>query len=63
MNERLDIVLVERRLVESRAKAQWLIKSGYVLVDDVKILKSSKRIDITQKLPLLKNFRMLEGVV
>ena len=45
MKERLDVILVERRLVESRTKAQWLIKSGFVLVDGMKILKSSKRVD------------------
>ena len=56
MKERLDIVLVERRLVESRTKAQWLIKSGYVLVNDMKILKSSKRVDINSKINLTKNY-------
>jgi len=56
MKERLDIVLVERRLVESRTKAQWLIKSGFVLVDDMKILKSSKRVDINSKIKLTKKY-------
>jgi len=56
MKERLDIVLVERRLVESRTKAQWLIKSGFVLVNDMKILKSSKRVDINSKIKLTKKY-------
>ncbi|MBY9008843.1 MAG: TlyA family RNA methyltransferase [Candidatus Lokiarchaeota archaeon] len=56
MKERLDIILVERRLVESRTKAQWLIKSGYVLVNNMKILKSSKRVDLSSKISLTKKF-------
>ncbi len=56
MKERLDIVLVERRLVESRTKAQWLIKSGFVLVDDMKILKSSKKVDLNSKIKLTKKY-------
>ena len=56
MKERLDIVLVDRRLVESRAKAQWLIKSGFVFVNDIKILKSSKRVDINSKINLTKKY-------
>jgi len=56
MKERLDIILVERRLVESRIKAQWLIKSGFVLVDDMKILKSSKRVDNTSNIKLTKKY-------
>jgi len=56
MKERLDVILVERRLVESRTKAQWLIKSGFVLVDDKKILKSSKRIDNNSKIKLTKKY-------
>ncbi|MBY9020004.1 MAG: TlyA family RNA methyltransferase [Candidatus Lokiarchaeota archaeon] len=56
MKERLDIILVDRRLVESRTKAQWLIKSGFVLVNDMKILKASKRIEINSKIKLIKKF-------
>ncbi len=37
MKERIDILLVERRLVESRTKAQWLIKNGYVFVKGKKV--------------------------
>ena len=56
MKERLDIVLVDKRLVESRTKAQWLIKSGFVFVNDVKILKSSKRVDINSNINLTKKY-------
>ena len=56
MKERLDIVLVDRRLVESRTKAQWLIKSGLVLVNDIKILKSRKKVDINSKINLTKKY-------
>lgn len=45
MKERIDILLVERRLVESRTKAQWLIRNGYVMVNGVVIKKPGKRID------------------
>jgi len=56
MRERLDIILVDRRLVESRTKAQWLIKSGFVLVNEIIVLKSSKRIDINSKIKLTKKY-------
>ena len=56
MKERLDIIVVERRLVESRTKAQWLIKSGFVLVNGMKILKSSKRVDLNSKIKLTKKY-------
>lgn len=56
MRERLDILLVERRLVESRTKGQWLIKKGYVLVNNEKIDKPSKKIDNQAEIELIKQF-------
>ncbi len=56
MKERIDILLVERRLVESRTKAQWLIKNGYVLVNGKKVLKPGKRIYNSLKIKLEKSF-------
>ena len=56
MRKRLDILLVEKKLVDSRTKAQWLIKKGYVLVENKKILKPSKRIENSLKIKLLKEF-------
>ena len=52
MKERLDLLLVERRLVESRTKAQWLIKNGFVLVNNVEIIKPGKKIDNTSDIQL-----------
>ena len=56
MRERLDLILVERRLVESRTKAQWLIRNGFVRVNDKVVLKPSKLIDNTNKINLDQNF-------
>jgi len=49
MKERIDILLVERRLVESRVKAQWLIKNGFVFVNGIEIKKPGKKIDNLEK--------------
>ena len=57
MKERLDILLVDRRLVESRTKAQWLIKNGFVLVNNVEIVKPGKKIDNSSELTLIKEFQ------
>ena len=56
MREPLDLILVERRLVESRRKAQWLIRNGYVLVEGNKIKEPGKRIDNRLKIELIKKF-------
>jgi len=56
MKERLDIILVGRRLVESRTKAQWLIKNGFALVDGKKVLKPGKLIDNSLEITLVKEF-------
>ena len=56
MKERIDILLVERRLVESRTKAQWLIKKGYVYVNNKQILKPGKKIENTLRIKLEKKF-------
>ena len=53
MKERLDILLVERRLVESRTKAQWLIKKGDVYVNDVINTKPGKKIENTSDIQLM----------
>jgi len=56
MKERIDILLVERRLVESRTKAQWLIRNGYALVNGVEVRKPGKRIDNTSQIRLKAEF-------
>ncbi|MFX1340188.1 MAG: TlyA family RNA methyltransferase [Promethearchaeota archaeon] len=56
MKERIDILLVERRLVESRTKAQWLIRNGYALVDGVEVLKPGKRVDNICQIQLKAQF-------
>ncbi|UCC20227.1 MAG: TlyA family RNA methyltransferase [Promethearchaeota archaeon] len=56
MKERIDILLVEKRLVESRSKAKWLIKNGYVLANKKQIIKPSKRIDKELEIQLIEEF-------
>ena len=56
MKERLDILLVERRLTESRTKAHWLIRNGYVFVNGVQIKKPGKKVDNFHKILLKKQF-------
>ena len=56
MKKRLDVLLVEKKLVDSRSKAQWLITNGYVIVDNQKILKSGKKIESSLKIELVKEY-------
>ncbi|MFX1364358.1 MAG: TlyA family RNA methyltransferase [Promethearchaeota archaeon] len=56
MKERIDVVLVDRGLVESRTKAQWLIMNGYVVINGKKITKPGKRVDDSLEIHLLKKF-------
>ena len=43
--ERIDKLLVERGLAESRTKAQAMVMAGVVLVDDQRVEKPSQQID------------------
>jgi 23S rRNA (cytidine1920-2'-O)/16S rRNA (cytidine1409-2'-O)-methyltransferase len=56
MKERIDIILVERRLVESRTKAQWLINNGFVKVNGNIIRKPGKKVENSLKVELEKEF-------
>ncbi len=56
MKERIDILLVKRNLVESRVKAQWLIKNGYVAVNNRQIIKPAKKIDNILEIQLIEDF-------
>ena len=56
MKERLDILLVGRRLVESRTKAQWLIKNGFVIVNGKELKKPGKYVDNSLEITLIKEY-------
>ncbi len=56
MKERIDILLVERCFTDSRMKAQWLIRNGFVLVNDKVIIKPGKKINNSSLLTLIKPF-------
>jgi 23S rRNA (cytidine1920-2'-O)/16S rRNA (cytidine1409-2'-O)-methyltransferase len=53
MKSRLDKLLVERRLVPSRERAQALILAGKVLVDEQKIEKAGTAVDADAHIRLL----------
>jgi len=52
MKRRLDVLLVERGLVESRERAQSLIRAGAVLVDDQPVDKPGARVPANAHLRL-----------
>ncbi|MFA5097375.1 MAG: TlyA family RNA methyltransferase [Candidatus Margulisiibacteriota bacterium] len=55
MKKRLDVLLLERGLFDSRAKAQAVIMAGSVLVDGQKIDKSGTLIDEKSTVKILGN--------
>ena len=54
---RLDVLLVERGLVESREKGQALILAHQVLVDGKKIDKPGHAVDLGAKIEILEQPR------
>jgi 23S rRNA (cytidine1920-2'-O)/16S rRNA (cytidine1409-2'-O)-methyltransferase len=50
--ERIDVLLVERGLAESRAKAQALVLAGEVVADDQRVDKPGTRINVEAELRL-----------
>jgi 23S rRNA (cytidine1920-2'-O)/16S rRNA (cytidine1409-2'-O)-methyltransferase len=45
MKKRIDVLLVEKQLAPTRERAQSLILSGNVLVDDVPVTKAGQQVD------------------
>ena len=52
--ERLDLLLVERNLVESRNQAQRLIMAGQVRVDGQMLLKAGTKISPNSEIKILE---------
>lgn len=57
MKERLDVLVVERGLAESRAKAQRLIMAGQVRVEGEVILKPGTLIPVSASIEVLEGMR------
>jgi 23S rRNA (cytidine1920-2'-O)/16S rRNA (cytidine1409-2'-O)-methyltransferase len=53
--ERIDKILVDQGLADSRTKAQALVMAGVVLVDDQRVNKPS------EKFPITATLRIKEG--
>ena len=51
--QRLDVLLVDRGVVESREKAQKYIMAGMILVNDQKIDKAGTKVDIDSRLRVI----------
>ena len=56
MKKRIDVLLVERGLVESRHKAQALLLGGQVLVQEQKVVKSGHLVDSEAKIRVLGEY-------
>lgn len=57
--ERIDVLLVDHGLAESRNMAQRLIMAGQVRVDDQVVLKPSRQVDVRAKLSVDKGARFV----
>lgn len=55
MKKRIDLLLVEKNLVDSRNKAQIKIRSGKVFTDNIRIDKPSELVDSDAEIFLLKD--------
>lgn len=56
---RLDMALKKKNLAESREKAKYLIKEGYVKVDGLIITKPSKDVNENSNIVLIKDFEFV----
>jgi 23S rRNA (cytidine1920-2'-O)/16S rRNA (cytidine1409-2'-O)-methyltransferase len=59
VKERLDLLLVRRGLVESREKAQRLVRTGDVLVDDVPVDKPGKPVAVDAAIRVRNQMRFV----
>ncbi|MEG1821021.1 MAG: TlyA family RNA methyltransferase [Malacoplasma sp.] len=53
--KRLDVLLVENKYCESRNKANFLIKNGYVYVNEICILDVTKKFNLNEKINITIN--------
>jgi len=56
---RLDIALTKKKFADSREKAKYLIREGYVEVDGSVITKPSKDVNENSKMVLIKDFEFV----
>ena len=52
MKTRVDLLLVEKNLVETRSKAQSMIMAGQVFVDGKKVIKSGESFNLLSKIEI-----------
>lgn len=55
--ERIDILLVEKGLIESREKAKAIIMSGQVYVNSQKVNKAGDKVDVTAEIEVRESLR------